>query len=331
MKIKKKILIISIALIVLIGALYFIFFGSDGGDKKPDQPVSGKVIVSDDGCKIVFPAGSDGLNRIKSELISRADQMVQVLAPSRIVATVSSSPDGKEKIVLFDSPDLTGLYSQFRQSKINLSLAQKNLARIKEMYESNSATEKDFTQAQSDEANARATFSEMEGRFKAYGFNANEIADTPPGMVWLISDVTEVQLRDVDKGEDVDIYFDAFPEKKLIGKAVAIGDVVDPVTRTIKVRVTMPNHGLNLYPGMFARIDYGDPRISVLSVPVTSLITVEGKDYVFVQTTFNEFVRRNVMLSEPSGSRIIVLNGIKNGEKIVTEGTMLLKGLSFKY
>jgi hypothetical protein len=50
-----------------------------------------------------------------------------------------------------------------------------------------------------------------------------------------------------------------------------------------------------------------------------------------VQTTFNEFVRRNVMLSEPSGSRIIVLNGIKNGEKIVTEGTMLLKGLSFKY
>jgi multidrug efflux pump subunit AcrA (membrane-fusion protein) len=331
MKIKKKIIIASIALIVLMAALYFIFFGPNGGDKKPDLSVSGNVIVSDDGRKIVFPAGSEGLNRIKSEQISTADQLVQVLAPSRIVATVSSSPDGKETIVLFDSPDLTGLYSQFRQSKINLSLAQKNLARVKEMYESNSATEKDFTQAQSDEANARATFAEMEGRFKAYGFNADEIAETPPGMVWLISDVTEIQLRDVDKGEDVDVYLDAFPEKKLNGKAVAVGDVVDPVTRTIKVRVSMPNHGLNLYPGMFARIDYGDPRKAVLSVPFASIITVEGKDYVFVQTADNEFVRRNVMLSEPSGSRIIVLSGIKNNERIVSEGTMLLKGLSFKY
>jgi multidrug efflux pump subunit AcrA (membrane-fusion protein) len=307
------------------------FSDFSGTVKKPDQPLPRKVVVSDDGSKIVFPAGSEGLNRIKSELIFKADQMVQVLAPSRIVATISSSPDSKEKIVLFDSPDLTGLYSQFRQSKINFSLAQKNLVRIKEMYESNSATGKDFAQAQSDEANAKATFSEMEGRFKAYGFDAEEIAETPPGMVWLISDVTEVQLRDVDKGEDVDVYFDAYPEKKLLGKEVAIGDVVDPVTRTIKVRVVLHNQGLNLYPGMFARIDYGDPRKAVLSVPVTSVVTVEGKDYVFVQTADNEFVRRKVISSELSGSRIIILDGIKDGEKIVYEGTMLLKGLSFQY
>jgi hypothetical protein len=331
MKIKKKLFIIPLAIIVFIAVLFFMFFDFSSGNKKSDLPETGKVVVSDDGSKIVFPISSEGLNRIKSELISRTDRMVQVLAPSRIVATVSLSSDSKEKIVLFDSPDLTGLYSQFRQSKINLSLAQKNLSRVKEMYESNSATEKDYSQVQSDEANAKTTFAEMEGRFKAYGFNADEIADTPPGMVWLISDVTELQLRDVDKGEDVDVYLDAFPEKKLNGKAVAVGDVVDPVTRTIKVRVTMPNHGLNLYPGMFARIDYGDPRKSVLSVPVTSIITVEGKDYVFVQTSDNEFVRRNVMLSEPSGSRIIVLNGIKDNEKIVSEGTMLLKGLSFNY
>ena len=331
MKTKKKIIIIIMVIIVLIFSVFFIYSEFAKQDKKIDQPLAGKVIVSDDGSKIIFPAGSDGLNRIKSEQISRADQMVQVLAPSRIVATVSSSPDNKDKIVLFDSPDLTGLYSQYRQSEINLELTQKNLARIKEMYESNSATGKDLSQALSDEANASTAVAEMEGRFKAYGFNAQEIANTPPGMVWLISDVTEVQLRDVDKGEDVDVYFDSYPEKKLLGKAVAIGDVVDPVTRTIKVRVVMHNHGLNLYPGMFARIDYGDPRISVLSVPVTSIVTVEGNDYVFVQTAYNEFARRKVMSSELSGSRIIILDGIKDGEKIVSEGTMLLKGLSFNY
>lgn len=331
MKIKKKFIIIPIIIIVILVSIFFIYSEYNRQDNKIEGPIAGKVIVSEDGNKIVFPSGSEGLNRIKTEQISRGDQMVQVLAPSRIVATVLLSPDTKEKLVLFDSPDLTGLFSQFRQSKINLELAQKNLIRVKEMYESNSATGKDFSQAQSDEANARTTFSEMEGRFQAYGLDANEIADTHPGMVWFISDVTEVQLRDVDKGEDVDVYLDAYPEKKLNGNEVAIGDVVDPVTRTIKVRVKMPNYGLNLYPGMFARIDYGDPRKAVLSVPVSSIVTVEGNDFVFVQTADNEFVRRRVMSSELSGSRIIILDGIKDGEKIVSQGTMLLKGLSFNY
>jgi len=331
MKIKKKYLYISAIAVLVIVSLLFIITGNSNGDKKNDLLLSGKAIVSDNGNTILFPKGSEGLDRLKAEIISRGNEIVQVLAPSRVVATVSSSNGAGDKIVLFDSPDLTGLYSQYRQSKINLQLTQKNLARMQEMYQSNAATAKDLSQVESDEANARVSFAEMEGRFKAYGFNASDIENTPAGMVWLISDVTETQLRDVDKGEDVDIYYNAYPEKKLLGNAVAIGDIVDPVTRSIKVKVRMKNPGLNIYPGMFARIDYGDPRMKVLSVPSTSVITVEGNDYVFVQVSDTGFVRRKVMIGEPAGSRMIVLNGLNDGEKIVKEGTMLLKGLSFNY
>ncbi len=331
MKIKKKFIFVPAVIVVIIIAFIFLLRSDSEGDKKDDILYSREVEIVDNGSKIIFPKGSEGLDRIKAEIILRGNEIVQVLAPSRVVATVSAASGSGDKIVLFDSPDLTGLYSQYRQSKINLQLTQKNLARIQEMYQSNAATARDLSQAESDEANAKASFAEMEGRFKAFGFNASDIENTKPGMVWLISDVTETQLRDVDKGEDVDIYFNAYPEKKLLGKAVNIGDIVDPITRSIKVKVLMRNPGLNIYPGLFARVDYGDPRMKVLSVPSTSVITVEGNDYVFVQESDTVFFRRKVMIGEPAGSRMIVLNGLNDGDKIVKEGTMLLKGLSFNY
>jgi multidrug efflux pump subunit AcrA (membrane-fusion protein) len=330
MKIKNKFIYVP-AIIIIIIALVILLHPKGDSEKNDDQLYKRKVEVVDNGNKIIFPKGAEGLERIQSEIIFRGDEIVQVLAPSRVVATVSSSQSSQDKIVLFDSPDLTGLYSQYRQSKINLQLTQKNLARMQEMFQSNAATARDLSQAESDDANAKASFAEMDGRFKAFGFNASDIENTKPGMVWLISDVTETQLRDVDKGEDVDVYFNAYPEKKLPGKEVDIGDIVDPITRSIKVKVIMRNPGLNIYPGMFARIDYGDPRTHVLSVPSTSVITVEGNDYVFVQDSDSVFYRRKVMIGEPAGSRMIVLNGLKDGEKIVKEGTMLLKGLSFNY
>jgi len=331
MKNKKKYIYVTVVIVILIIALIFLLhFGSES-DNKADLFNARKVVVSEGGNKILFPKDAEGLQRIKAETITRGNEIVQVLAPSRVVATISSSSGSGDKIVLFDSPDLTGLYSQYRQSKINLQLSQNNLSRVKEMYQSNAATARDLSQAESDEANAKASFAEMEGRFKAFGFNASDIENTKPGMVWLISDVTETQLRDVDKGEDVDVYLNAYPEKKLAGKEVDIGDIVDPVTRSIKVKVLMRNPGLNIYPGMFARVDYGDPRTHVLSVPSTSVITVEGNDYVFVQNSDTVFYRRQVMIGEPAGSRMIILNGLKDGEKIVKEGTMLLKGLSFNY
>jgi multidrug efflux pump subunit AcrA (membrane-fusion protein) len=331
MKIIKKYILVPAVLIIVIAALLFFTLINNKNDNKVIQSFSGKVQVSDNGNKIVIPKENEGIERIKSEVITRGNEVVQVLAPSRVVATISSASGSNDKIVLFDSPDLTSLYSQYKQSKINYDLTQKNLARVKEMFESNSATGKDMFQAESDLANARASYSEMEGRFKAYGFNASEIENSSPGSIWLISDVTETQLRDVDKGESVDIYYNAYPEKKFTGKAVAIGDIVDPLTRTIKVRVIMRNPKFNIYPGMFARIDYGDPREKVLSVPNTSVITVEGNDYVFVQHDDTLFERRRVMIGEPSGSRLIILSGLKDNEKIVSEGTILLKGLSFNY
>jgi multidrug efflux pump subunit AcrA (membrane-fusion protein) len=135
----------------------------------------------------------------------------------------------------------------------------------------------------------------------------------------------------VQKGEDVDIVFSSYPDKKFIGRATSLGDAIDPVTRSIKVRVTMPNPGIKFVPGMFAKVDFGDPIPSVVLLPLSSVVTVDGRDYAFVETSPGTYERREIVTATSNATQVIVLKGITENEKVVSSGAMLLKGLSFGF
>ncbi len=290
-----------------------------------------KAITLEDGKIIRFPAGSAGLDQIKTTAAREGTVLVSVIGPARVVATISPAIALTGNIILFESSDITTLYSQYRQSRSNVDLSSKNLVRVKEMFDNQGATSRDLNQAETDAANARSAMSEMEGRLRALGFNPAELESVKTQTAWLISDVPESELHEVQKGEDVDIYFSSFPGQKMIGNAVAIGDIVDPTTRTVKVRVTLKNPGGRLLPGMFARVDYGDPRSGVIVLPYSAIVTVDADDYAFVETGEGEFTRRKVTISNANAQNALILNGIADGEKVVTSGAMLLKGLSFGY
>jgi cobalt-zinc-cadmium efflux system membrane fusion protein len=153
----------------------------------------------------------------------------------------------------------------------------------------------------------------------------------PPGTIWLICDVLESQLREVQQGEDVPIVFSAFPETVVHGHADALGEVVDPVTRTVKVRVSAANPRGRILPGMFARVDFGDPIDNVVVLPLSAVVTVEGRDYAFVQKADGEFFRLPITLASSGATDAVVSKGIADGDRVVIEGVMLLKGLSFGY
>jgi multidrug efflux pump subunit AcrA (membrane-fusion protein) len=303
-----------------------------GDNQSAGSQAHGRASVSEEGKTIVFPEGSPGLVELATAVANRKTAVVSVIAPARVVASIAPMMTAeKEPIVLFESPDITSLYSQYRQGKTNVERTSKNLARTRDMFENHAATGKDVTDAETDAANARASLAEFEGKLRAGGFNPVELAVAKPGTVWLIADVTESQLPDVDKGEDVDIFFSSFPGRKVVGKAEAVGEVVDPVTRTIKVRVSAPNHQGKLLPGMFARVDFGDPVPDVFVLPPGAIATVEGKDFIFIEVAPREYRRRQVVIRYSSADQVVLSTGIQDGEHIVTSGTMLLKGLSFGY
>jgi membrane fusion protein, heavy metal efflux system len=289
------------------------------------------IDVSSDGTRITFSEGNPGLQQIKSTEINKGTVMISVFAPARVVAIISVGTASKERFVLFESSDIASLYSSYKQAKSNVDLTSKNLDRTKDMFKNLAATGRDLNQAETDAANAKSSLAEMESRLRGAGFNPQELDQTPPGTIWLMADVLESQLSDVDKGESVDIYFNAFPDKKYEGRAVAVGDVIDPTTRTVKVRVTMRDPQGKFIPGMFGKVDFGDPKDNVLLIPLSAVCTVEGTDYVFLQKGNHQFERQPVVLGQQNEKNVIILKGINSGDKIVTDGTLLMKGLSFKF
>ncbi len=293
----------------------------------PDRPT-----VSDRGATIAFPQESPGLRQIVTQKIVRGTTTLPVIAPARVVATIADAGGAQsDKVLLFESQDVTSLYSQYRQGKANLLRAQRNFDRTKEMYDNHGATAKDLNDAETDLGTARASSAEYQAKLRAAGFDPAELEAAPAGTAWLISDVPESELNEVQRGEEVDVMMSAFPDRKFTGHAAAIGDVVDPVTRTVKVRVSLPNPGRRFLPGMFARVDFGDPKSGVLILPASSVVSVEERDFVFVEASPGVFHRRPVVLAATTSSEVVVDSGITEGERVVTGGAMLLKGLSFGF
>jgi len=321
----------TILALALVSAFVLSGCTKDDGSAGAHSAAALPAEVSDNGSRIVFPAGSPGLARITSQIMRNGSATIPVIAPAHVVASISAGLATKGRIVLFESSDVTSLYSQYSQSRSNIERTSKNLERVKEMFSNQAANAKDLNEAEAEAANALTTMAESEAKLRGLGFNPVELDAVPPGTIWLICDVLESQLQEVQQGEDVPIVFSAFPASIVHGRADAIGEVVDPITRTVKVRVSAANHHGRILPGMFARVDFGDPIDNVVVLPLSAVVTVEGRDYAFVQTGEGEFSRRPITLASSGATAAVVTKGITDGDRVVTEGAMLLKGLSFGY
>jgi hypothetical protein len=304
---------------------------TDTDGKQGAEPLSQKVSVSEGGEIITFPKDSPGLDELKVSQAEKGSATLSVIAPARIAASILHSKNPESSIVLFDSPDITSLYSQYRQSKANFDLTSKNLLRTKQMFDNLGVTGKDLNQAETDAATARASLEEMEGKLKVEGYNPEEIESVKGDMVWIMANVPEAQLNEISKGGTARITLASFPNKIFSGRIDAVGNIIDPNTREVKVRISLPNPDEKFLPGMFAQADFGNKLTGAFILPLTAVVTVEGIDYLFVQTAPNVYERRKVIMENSDASRLVILSGLNENEKVVTSGAILLKGISFGY
>jgi cobalt-zinc-cadmium efflux system membrane fusion protein len=146
--------------------------------------------------------------------------------------------------------------------------------------------------------------------------------------VWVAADVPEVLIRLIQVGERVTISLPAFPDRTYTGRVTRIGDVVDAETRTIKVRAELRNPGGQLRPEMFAQIrhDHGMRRLPV--VPKAAVLQQEGRAVVYVERGAGRFEEVPVTPGWQGNDKVAITAGIQAGERVVTEGSMLLKGVA---
>lgn len=161
-----------------------------------------------------------------------------------------------------------------------------------------------------------------EGMTVTPGMTLFRLADL--GQVWVIAEVPEAQARRIAPGKSVTVSATAAPEP-VNGKVDAILPDVSASTRTLKVRIVLPNPQHRLVPGMFAsvRFDGGD-RQDVLQIPSEAVIRTGQRNVVMVDAGAQGYVATEIRTGQESDGMTEVVSGLTAGQKVVTSGQFLI-------
>jgi cobalt-zinc-cadmium efflux system membrane fusion protein len=142
--------------------------------------------------------------------------------------------------------------------------------------------------------------------------------------VWLVAEIPEQQAHWAREGDQVEAEIPALPDVEVKGHLIYVADIVNPETRTVTVRMALPNPKRIFKPQMLATLKINKPGSQALVVPSEAVIRDNDKDYVFVQIAPARFELRPVRLGRETGDTREVLQGLKSGESIVTGGAFHL-------
>lgn len=150
-----------------------------------------------------------------------------------------------------------------------------------------------------------------------------EIVDL--SSVWVLGEVYETDLAFVRLGQSARIELRARPGQPLQGRVSYIDPQVDPRTRTVKVRLDVPNPSGMLKPEMYAEVIFRGSLGEALTVPENALVMTGERSLVFVDAGGGTYVPREVVTGQRTeDDRIAVLSGLQAGEKVVTAANFLL-------
>lgn len=272
--------------------------------------------------------------------------------------------------VLFsiNSRDIASAVSDYLTSLKDLDMAEKNYDMVKDLFEHRASSHISLRQAENDLAKAKVQVARTEGSLKVFGVNVKDISngansliqirspltgtvierhltegqyiqpDNNPLMtvadlstLWVLADVYERDIHLVKNGQKALVSTAAYPDMAFVANVIYIDNLMDPVTRTVKVRFLVSDSKLGLKPEMFASVSlFIDESAHVLMVSERAVFIEGGQNFIYVGTGECEFSRRKVDVAADGSGLLRVLSGLKAGEKIVSEGALLLCSLEDK-
>jgi RND family efflux transporter MFP subunit len=142
--------------------------------------------------------------------------------------------------------------------------------------------------------------------------------------VWIMADVFEYEASNIRLGQTARVSLQALPGRVFKARIDFLQPQVDPVTRTLKVRLNMDNPGVMLKPDMYADVEFIVNIPSKLTVPADAVLNTGEHKTVFVDRGNGYFEPKQVKTGEREGDRIQILSGLSVGERVVTSGNFLV-------
>jgi RND family efflux transporter MFP subunit len=145
-------------------------------------------------------------------------------------------------------------------------------------------------------------------------------------VVWVEVPIFEQDLARLGPTVRATFSTPAAPGREFSGRVIDLGAVIHRESRSATLVFEVPNPGRTLRIGQQAnvRLDAGE-RVDVLMIPKQAALEAEGKRFVYVLRSGEEFERREVTLGDEHGDRVAVLQGLKAGERVVTQGAWQLR------
>jgi len=256
-------------------------------------------------------------------------------------------------LLVISSPDLAGAMGDYRKASADEALAAKALERAQLLYSKGAFAQKDLEVAENADAKAKSDQQTAENRLRVLGgdpahpstmielrapvggtiveqnvagFEGIKSLDNTPNLftiadlsnVWVVCDVYENDLGEVHVGDPAEVRLNALPDRVFKGNVSDVARVLDPNTRSAKVRIVLANRDGAFRPGMYAAATFHSRRQKPhLVVPATAIMRLQDKDWIFRKETANSFRRLEVQTSGLPGGLQQIQQGAKAGDEIV--------------
>lgn len=297
------------------------------------------------------------VNCVVSPDVNRSVPVVS-LGGGRVVEISAKLGDYVTKgqpLLMINSPDLSGAFSDYQKAKADELLAEKQFARSKLLYDKGAIALADLEMAQDAIDKAKVDLETAIAHVKVLGGDVNNPTPLLPlrapisgtivdqqitsgtgvrsldnqqalftiadlSEVWVVCDVYQDMLPRVHVGDTAGITVDGYAHDQFSGKVINISQVLDPATRTAKVRIEQPNPHSILKSGMYVTAMFrGRDLVERVVVPTTSIIRLHDANWVFVPEGGGKFRRVKVELGpEVGGGYQQLISGLSPNAQVVS-------------
>jgi cobalt-zinc-cadmium efflux system membrane fusion protein len=340
----------------------------------PEPVVKGETIVFPPGSEQqaqlasveLVPSPTPPL-RVNGRVVWNEDRTVRVYTPfaGRVVQIKVKAGEPVKKgqvLALIASPEFGQVQTEARRAAADYSLAQKQVARMRELVQHGVAARKELEAAEAEFARAEAEFRRTQERLRMYGSgpgidqtyslvspisgvvverNINPgqelrpdqmVSNAPalfvitdPDHLWVLLDASETDLAALPLGKTIVIRSPAYRGVDFTATVAAVSDFLDPTTRSIRVRADLSNSHRLLKGEMFVLAEIEANRHLQLRLPTRAVFFLGGQHYVFVDEGNGQYTRKAVRTGQHRDGTVEILDGVNEGQRVVTEGVLLLQ------
>ncbi len=303
----------------------------------------------------------EGTITLNAKITAEEDKYVEVfpLVGGNVTSVNVESGDYVKKgdvLAVIHSGEVADMERQFTEAQGDVAQARKNLEVQQDLYNAKLSSDRDLLSAQKELQKMQANLTRTEELFKIYhtgkrsdylvtapitGFvtdkkinhdmllrsdNAQNIFTIAQiDEVWVVANVYESDISRITEGMEAEIRTLSYPDKLFKGKVDKIFNILDPETKTLRIRIRLPNPGFILKPEMVATVTlYYQENQYYPAVPASCVVFDKSKNFVMVFHDRSHVETREITIYKSAGEHSYISAGLKEGERIISKNQLYI-------